>query len=99
MPLTPYCTSVPLCYVYPAMLHYKACASTRRQKIADLALMVFGLIAASYTTIQTVKVRRHIFGVLSGADPSFQLMIEPTPAVPPRLGSCDIPNGLFHGGN
>lgn len=57
MPLTRHNTSVPLCYVYPAMLHYKACAQTRKQKIADLALMVFGLIAATYTTIQTVRVR------------------------------------------
>ncbi|KAH8100834.1 transmembrane amino acid transporter protein-domain-containing protein [Cristinia sonorae] len=48
---------VPLCYVYPAMLHYKACARTRKQKLADIALMVFGLIAAAYTTIQTVRVR------------------------------------------
>ncbi|KAI0685968.1 transmembrane amino acid transporter protein-domain-containing protein [Cytidiella melzeri] len=46
---------VPLCYVYPAMLHYKACARTRKQKIADIALMVFGMIAAAYTTAQTVK--------------------------------------------
>ncbi|KAI0783949.1 transmembrane amino acid transporter protein-domain-containing protein [Irpex lacteus] len=46
---------VPLCYVYPAMLHYKACARTRKQKIADIALMIFGLVAAAYTTIQTVR--------------------------------------------
>jgi len=46
---------VPLCYVYPAMLHYKACARTRREKLADIALMIFGLIAAAYTTFQTVK--------------------------------------------
>ncbi|TCD64918.1 neutral amino acid transporter [Steccherinum ochraceum] len=46
---------VPLCYVYPAMLHYKACARTRKQKVADIALMAFGLIAAVYTTIQTLK--------------------------------------------
>ncbi|KAI9463353.1 transmembrane amino acid transporter protein-domain-containing protein, partial [Lactarius psammicola] len=45
---------VPLCYVYPAMLHYKACARTWKQKAADIALGVFGLIAAIYTTIQTV---------------------------------------------
>lgn len=50
--------SVPLCYVYPAMLHYKACAKTRRQKLADIALIVFGLIAAVYTSSQTLKVRR-----------------------------------------
>ncbi|KAI0822546.1 transmembrane amino acid transporter protein-domain-containing protein [Trametes gibbosa] len=46
---------VPLCYVYPAMLHYKACARTRREKISDILLMVFGMIAAVYTTVQTIK--------------------------------------------
>jgi len=46
---------VPLCYVYPAMLHYKACANTRRKKLADIAMVIFGLIAAAYTTLQTVK--------------------------------------------
>ena len=49
--------SVPLCYVYPAMLHYKACARTRKQKMADIALMIFGTAAAVYTTVQTVRVR------------------------------------------
>jgi len=73
---------VPLCYVYPAMLHFKACAHTRKQKIADIALMIFGIVAATYTTVQTVR-----------------LMVEPAPAVPPRLGNCDIPDGLFNGGN
>jgi hypothetical protein len=48
---------VPLCFVYPAMLHYKACAHTRKQKAADIALGVFGLLAAIYTTVQTVAVR------------------------------------------
>ncbi|TFK40210.1 amino acid transporter [Crucibulum laeve] len=46
---------VPLCYVYPAMLHYRACAHTRRQKIQDIALIIFGLLAAAYTTIQTIR--------------------------------------------
>jgi len=46
---------VPLCYVYPAMLHYKACSRTRKQKAADIALIIFGLIAAAYTTMQTLK--------------------------------------------
>ncbi|KAF5389069.1 hypothetical protein D9757_004994 [Collybiopsis confluens] len=32
---------VPLCYVYPAMLHYKACAHTRKQRMGDIAMMVF----------------------------------------------------------
>ncbi|PCH42344.1 hypothetical protein WOLCODRAFT_120386 [Wolfiporia cocos MD-104 SS10] len=70
---------VPLCYVYPAMLHYKACARTRRQKIADIALMVFGMVAAIYTTVQTVH-----------------LMLASGPSAPPKLGSCDIPEGLLH---
>ncbi|KAK7031269.1 hypothetical protein VNI00_013520 [Paramarasmius palmivorus] len=47
--------SVPLCYVYPAMLHYKACAHTRKQKIADIAMIVFGMIAAVFTTVQTIQ--------------------------------------------
>jgi len=46
---------VPLCYVYPAMLHYKACSRTRTDKAKDIALIIFGLIAAAYTTVQTVK--------------------------------------------
>jgi len=46
---------VPLCYIYPAMLHYRACARTRKQKIADIALMVFGFVAAVYTTVQTIR--------------------------------------------
>lgn len=50
--------SVPLCYIYPAMLHYRACAKTRKQKAADIALGVFGAIAAVYTTVQTVRVSR-----------------------------------------
>jgi proton-coupled amino acid transporter len=45
---------VPLCYVYPAMLHYKACARTWKQKAADIALGVFGVVAAIYTTAQTL---------------------------------------------
>ncbi|KAM0748258.1 hypothetical protein T439DRAFT_328239 [Meredithblackwellia eburnea MCA 4105] len=45
---------VPLCFCYPALLHYKACATTKKQKIADIALFVFGIAAAVYTTSQTI---------------------------------------------
>jgi proton-coupled amino acid transporter len=38
------------------MIHYKACAKTRKEKVADIALMIFGLIAALYTTVQTIRV-------------------------------------------
>ena len=42
--------SVPLCYVYLAMLHYKARAHTR--KMADIAMILFGLAATAYTMMQ-----------------------------------------------
>jgi len=46
---------VPLCFVYPPMLHYKACARTRKERACDIALMTFGVLAAVYTTVQTIK--------------------------------------------
>ncbi|KAF9526351.1 transmembrane amino acid transporter protein-domain-containing protein [Crepidotus variabilis] len=46
---------VPLCYVYPAMLHYRACSRTKKDKAKDIALIIFGLLAAGYTTVQTMK--------------------------------------------
>ncbi|KZP00585.1 hypothetical protein CALVIDRAFT_476008 [Calocera viscosa TUFC12733] len=55
---------VPLCYVYPAMLHLKAVAKTRTERVSDWLLIVFGLLAAGYTTFQTVKVRSHAFSCL-----------------------------------
>ena len=48
--------SVPLCLVYPAMLHYKACARSRKQQVADIGLIVFGMGAAVFTTVQTLRV-------------------------------------------
>ncbi|KII85114.1 hypothetical protein PLICRDRAFT_45235 [Plicaturopsis crispa FD-325 SS-3] len=59
---------VPLCYIYPAMLHYKAVARTRREKLADIALMVFGLLAATYTTIQTIRL---MLAPEAGGSPKF----------------------------
>jgi proton-coupled amino acid transporter len=38
------------------MIHYKACAKTRKEKLADIALMIFGFVAALYTTVQTIRV-------------------------------------------
>lgn len=46
------------------MLHYKACARTRKQKAADIALMVFGMAAAVYTTVQTVLVRSFVYIIM-----------------------------------
>lgn len=47
------------------MLHYKAVALTRRQRIADLVMIVFGLVAAAYTTTQTIKVSFRVLFVPS----------------------------------
>lgn len=46
---------VPLCFVYPAMLHYKAVAKTRTEKIGDIILGVFGMAAMIYTTALTIR--------------------------------------------
>lgn len=45
---------VPLVYVYPAFLHYKAVASTTREKVADSVLMVLGVVGMFYTTAITI---------------------------------------------
>lgn len=49
--------SVPLCFVYPAMLHLKAVAETRRQILVDWLMIIFGSGASIFTTVQTIKVR------------------------------------------
>ncbi|KIM67617.1 hypothetical protein SCLCIDRAFT_1210268 [Scleroderma citrinum Foug A] len=46
---------VPLCFVYPAMLHYKAVAKTPMQKLCDILLGTFGMGAMVFTTVQTIK--------------------------------------------
>lgn len=39
------------------MLHLKACAKTRSQRLADYLMIAFGVIATVYTSIGTIKVR------------------------------------------
>ncbi|BGP34671.1 hypothetical protein JCM10296v2_006493 [Rhodotorula toruloides] len=46
---------VPLGFIFPALLHFKACARTRSQQAADLALLVFGVVAAVFSTSQTIN--------------------------------------------
>ncbi|KAL4736872.1 transmembrane amino acid transporter protein-domain-containing protein [Aspergillus similis] len=46
---------VPLIYVYPPLLHLKACAETKRQKLADIALTVIGVVSCIYTTALTLN--------------------------------------------
>ncbi|KAK2019555.1 transmembrane amino acid transporter [Colletotrichum eremochloae] len=45
---------IPLVYIYPPLLHYKAVAKNRLWKISDIVLCVFGFIAMAYTTTLTV---------------------------------------------
>ncbi|KAJ4421168.1 hypothetical protein N0V82_003933 [Gnomoniopsis sp. IMI 355080] len=45
---------VPLVYVYPPFLHYRAVAETRREKVLDVALMVLGAVGMVYTTAVTL---------------------------------------------
>lgn len=46
---------VPLVYVYPPLLHLKAVSETRRQRWADYAVCVFGIIGCAYTTVLTIQ--------------------------------------------
>ncbi|KAL9101132.1 MAG: hypothetical protein Q9163_003576 [Psora crenata] len=46
---------VPLVYVYPAMVHFRAVAASRSQKISDVVLCIFGVLVMAYTTSLTIK--------------------------------------------
>ncbi|MCJ1270005.1 neutral amino acid transporter [Lobaria immixta] len=46
---------VPLVYIYPALLHLKAVAQSRTQKVADIVLCVVGIVVMVYTTTLTVQ--------------------------------------------
>lgn len=45
---------VPLVYVYPPFLHYRAVAQTKGEKVADLLLIVLGMVGMVYTTAITL---------------------------------------------
>ncbi|ODN95920.1 solute carrier family 36 (proton-coupled amino acid transporter) [Cryptococcus wingfieldii CBS 7118] len=46
---------IPLCFIYPPMLHLRACADTRRARILDWTLIVFGVVVGAFTTVQTLR--------------------------------------------
>lgn len=46
---------IPLVYMYPPMLHYKAVAKTTISKVGDILLGIFGFGVMIYTTQQTVR--------------------------------------------
>ncbi|WEW61308.1 hypothetical protein PRK78_006798 [Emydomyces testavorans] len=46
---------VPLVYVYPPLLHWKAVATSRFRRWSDIALAIFGTIVCVYTTTLTIQ--------------------------------------------
>ncbi|KAL7424323.1 hypothetical protein Q5752_000005 [Cryptotrichosporon argae] len=59
---------IPLCFIYPPMLHLKGVATTRRERALDYGLIAFGAVAGLYTTVQTV---RSLFEPGTGGGPRF----------------------------
>ncbi|KAI0119955.1 transmembrane amino acid transporter protein-domain-containing protein [Nemania sp. FL0031] len=45
---------IPLTFIYPPLLHYRAVATTRFRKVSDIFLCIFGFIAMGYATSLTV---------------------------------------------
>ncbi|KAI6904136.1 vacuolar amino acid transporter 3 [Hortaea werneckii] len=41
---------IPLVYIYPPLMHYRAVSTKAWQKIADVALVIFGFVVMVYTT-------------------------------------------------
>ncbi|KAI7824785.1 transmembrane amino acid transporter protein-domain-containing protein [Gamsiella multidivaricata] len=46
---------MPLCFIFPAMFHYKACATTMRAKVLDIALGIFGAAVMVFTLYITIR--------------------------------------------
>lgn len=46
---------IPLVFIYPALLHLKAIAETRTQRLADYSLCALGIVACAYTTALTIQ--------------------------------------------
>ncbi|POS79426.1 transmembrane domain transporter [Diaporthe helianthi] len=46
---------IPLVYIYPPMLHYRAVARSALWKISDICLCIFGFVAMAYTTTLTIQ--------------------------------------------
>lgn len=46
---------MPLCFIFPAMFHYRACARTAKAKALDIALGVFGLVVMVFTMFIAIR--------------------------------------------
>ena len=67
---------VPLCFIYPPLLHLRACAMTRRAKMIDMALFTFGIFCVVFAGTQTVQ------SMLSGSSPPKPPVCVPPPPRP-----------------
>jgi len=65
---------VPLCFVYPPLLHLRACAETRRQKVLDVLLLLFGIFCVVFAGSQTVQ------SMMEGSSPP-----KPPVCIPPDM--------------
>ncbi|KDN42603.1 hypothetical protein K437DRAFT_257786 [Tilletiaria anomala UBC 951] len=45
---------VPLCFIYPPLLHLKACATKVRTKVLDYMLLMFGVVCVLFAGSQTI---------------------------------------------
>ncbi|GAB0135134.1 hypothetical protein EsDP_00003482 [Epichloe bromicola] len=45
---------IPLVYIYPPLLHYRAVARSRLWKVSDIVLCIFGVFAMAYATSLTI---------------------------------------------
>ncbi|BEJ06280.1 hypothetical protein CcaverHIS641_0308020 [Cutaneotrichosporon cavernicola] len=59
---------LPLCFIYPPMLHLRGCATTRTAKALDYLLLAFGIVVGVYSTVQTL---RSLFAPSNGDSPTF----------------------------
>ncbi|KAF9881147.1 transmembrane amino acid transporter [Colletotrichum karsti] len=64
---------IPLVYIYPPLLHYKAVARNRWWKISDICLCIFGVVAMGYTTAITVY--SWASGSTEPSTPGFELFL------------------------
>ncbi|KAG0240774.1 neutral amino acid transporter [Mortierella sp. GBA43] len=46
---------MPLCFIFPAMFHYKTCAKTLKAKVLDIILGVIGVAAMIFTLYITIR--------------------------------------------
>lgn len=62
---------IPLCFIYPPLLHLKACATKRRTIILDYLLLAFGVVACAFAGSQAIRT------LITGGGPPDQPVCSP----------------------